>query len=565
MKNNNYLITAALLYANGPVHIGHLAGAYLPADVYSKFLRLKKEKVLFVCGSDEHGAAITLQSKKENKTPKEIVDYYHNKNKSSFKNIGVDFDIFDRTSEKHHHNLSSEYFTQLNNDKYFFKKKSNQFFDKDYNQFLADRYIKGECPKCGYLEAYGDQCEQCGSSLNPNDLKNPRSTLSGKEPVVKETEHWYLPMQNHEEWLKEWLTKGKLQGKEKHDVSKWRKQVLSQCKSWLDGGLKPRAMTRDLDWGVKVPLDNYKNKVLYVWLDAPIGYVSATKKYCLENNLEWTDFWKSDNSKIINFIGKDNIVFHCIIFPIILKCLKDFCLPHNVIANEFLNLEGNKISTSRNWAVWLDDYLRDFPEQQDALRYVLCITAPESKDNDFTWKEFQSRNNNELVAILGNFVNRVFVLIHKYWDGKIPDNIVYKDSDKLFLKKTESIKLNIDLKLQSFKFKEALSEVMNMARLGNKFLADNEPWKLIKEDEERTRTILFISVNMIREISILISPFLPFTSIKLQKMLNLGRKMFWEDLDLNFNSNHILNKPELLFRTIDDKEIELQIEKLEKN
>jgi len=565
MKKKHNLITAALLYANGPVHIGHLAGAYLPADIYSRFLRLKKEQVLFVCGSDEHGAAITLKAKKENKKPKEIVDFFHKKNKNSFKNIGIDFDIFDRTSSEEHHVNSANYFNKLNNNKYFFKEESNQFYDEDYNQFLADRYIKGECPKCDYYEAYGDQCEKCGSALNPQELKNPISTLSLKSPVLKKTEHWYLPMKNHEKWLKEWLLKGVFEGQKKHNVKKWRKQVVSQCRSWLDGGLKSRAMTRDLDWGVKVPLPNYENKVLYVWLDAPIGYISATKKYCLKNNLNWIDFWQKDNSKIVHFIGKDNIVFHCVIFPIILKCLGDFNLPNNVVANEFLNIEGNKISTSKNWAVWLDDYLKDFSGQEDALRYTLCITAPESKDNDFTWKEFQARNNNELVAILGNFINRVFVLIHKYWEGKVPDNITYIKHDKEFLSNLNNIKHKIDLKIRDFKLKEALGEIMNIARIGNKFLAENEPWKLIKENEERTKTILFISIEIIRQICIFIKPFLPFTSNKLQKMLNIDNELSWEDLDKTFKSNHILNKPILLFRIIEDEEIKHQIQQLKNN
>ena len=410
-----------------------------------------------------------------------------------------------------------------------------------------------------------DQCEKCGSALNPQELKNPISTLSLKNPVLKKTEHWYLPMKNHERWLKEWLMKGVFAGEKKHDVKKWRKQVVSQCKSWLDGGLKSRAMTRDLDWGVKVPLPNYENKVLYVWLDAPIGYISATKKYCLENNLNWIDFWKKDNSKIVHFIGKDNIVFHCVIFPIILKCLEDFNLPNNVVANEFLNIEGNKISTSKNWAVWLDDYLQDFSDQQDSLRYTLCITAPESKDNDFTWKEFQARNNNELVAILGNFINRVFVLIHKYWEGKVPCNIIYTNNDKEFLSNLNNIKNKIDLKIREFKFKEALGEIMNIARLGNKFLADNEPWKLIKEDEERTKTILFISVEIIRQICIFIKPFLPFTSNKLQKMLNIENELSWADADKTLKSNHVLNKPILLFRIIEDKEIKNQVQQLKNN
>ena len=562
MSKKQFTVTSALPYANGPLHIGHLAGAYLPADIFVRYQRLKENEVLFICGSDEHGAAITLRAKKENISPQEIVDKYHNINKQSFKDFGIDFSIFHRTSSELHHKTAREFFSNLLENKNFIKKYTKQFFDKKNNQFLADRYISGECPKCGYLSAYGDQCEKCGSTLSPEELINPKSTISGNTPIKKETCHWYLPMNNHEKWLKDWIENGILDGEKHHDPKNWRKQVLGQCKSWIDGGLRERAMTRDLDWGVKVPIENEEGKVIYVWMDAPIGYISATKQWAIDNNKNWEDYWKNNNSKLIHFIGKDNIVFHCIIFPIILKLSNDFNLPTNVPANEFLNLEGEKLSTSRNWAIWLHEYLVDFKGQEDSLRYVLCATAPENKDTDFTWRDFQAKNNNELVAIFGNFINRAVVLTNKYWKGVVPEKYSLEEYDKKVLEKLSKYPELIGEKIENFKFKDALKEIMNLARLGNKYLADTEPWKLKKTNEKRTKTIMNISLQIAASLSILSEPFLPFTSKKLKQILNLSNSS-WDEASIeNLSPGEKINKSQLLFSKVEDDVIEKQLQKL---
>jgi methionyl-tRNA synthetase len=470
MSKKTFTVTAALPYANGPLHIGHIAGAYLPADIFVRYQKSIKNDVAFICGSDEHGAAITIQAKKNNVKPKDIINKYHTLNKESFEKFGIDFSIYDRTSDKLHHETAKETFNFLEKKNIFTKKTTMQFYDLKNNQFLADRYIIGECPKCSSDEAYGDQCEKCGSALSPDELIDPKSTLSGEKPILKETTHWYLPMQKHEDWLKEWLLSGVFDNTNHHDPKNWRSQVLGQCKSWIDGGLKERAMTRDLDWGVKVPIENADGKVLYVWLDAPIGYISATIKWAKENNLNWEKYWKNNESNLIHFIGKDNIVFHCIIFPIILKELGNYNLPVNVPANEFLNLEGRKLSTSKNWAIWLHEYLNEFKDKQDALRYTLCATAPENKDTDFTWKDFQARNNNELVAIFGNFVNRVIVLTHKYYGGIIPKYRLLSDYDENIISEISKSPFKISTNIEKYKFREALNEVINLARIGNKYL-----------------------------------------------------------------------------------------------
>ena len=560
--NKKYTVTSALPYANGPLHIGHVAGAYLPADIFVRYCRSKGKDVLFICGSDEHGAAITIRAKQDNVSPKEIVDKYHEINKKSFADFGIDFDIYDRTSSEMHHKTASEHFKNLHSKNIFIKKKSKQFFDEQYSQFLADRYIIGECPKCGYLEAYGDQCEKCGTDLSPEDLKNPKSKLSGKSPVLKETTHWYLPMQNHEVWLKEWIEKGVLNGEKMHDPLSWRSQVLGQCKSWISSGLKERAMTRDLNWGVKVPLPDADGKVLYVWLDAPIGYISSTKTWAKKNNKNWEDYWKNENVELLHFIGKDNIVFHCIIFPIILKSHSSYVLPKNIIANEFLNLEGDKISTSRNRAIWIHEYLKDFPNQQDVLRYVLCSIAPETKDSDFTWKDFQTRNNSELVGIFGNFVNRVVVLTNKYWNGKVPNQNTLLEDDIRMLKVLHETPKKISSFIEKFKFRDALFELISLARFGNRYLAETEPWKLKKTDEKRTETILNISLQIVASLSILSKPFLPFTSQKLLRMLNIKESSWDLATQPLLKFNHQINKAELLFRIIEDEEISVQTNKI---
>ena len=562
MSDKKYIVTSTLLYANGPIHIGHLAGAYLPADIYVRYLKNKGKDVVFICGSDEHGAAITMQAKKEGLTPQEIINKFHKKNKEDFQRFGINFSIYHRTSEKLHHETAQSFFIKLEKQRIFEKKISTQFYDNKHNQFLADRYIIGTCPKCGFEHAYGDQCEKCGSALSPNELINPKSALSGETPIHKETTHWYLPMQKHQEWLKNWIENGIIENQNHHDPNLWKKHVIGQCKSWIDAGLKPRAMTRDLNWGVKVPIKNANGKVLYVWLDAPIGYISATKQWALENNKNWEDYWKSENTELVHFIGKDNIVFHCIIFPIILKTHGGYILPKNVPANEFLNLEGEKLSTSRNWAIWLNDYLSEFAGKEDALRYMLCATAPENKDADFTWKDFQAKNNNELVAIFGNFVNRVIVLINKYWNGKVPELNNIRKSDKEILQKLENYPLKISSTIEKFKFRDALSELIDLARLGNKYLADTEPWKLIKNDEKRTKVILNICVQITASLAILSEPFLPFASKKLKSILNMPNIKWVDAGKIIIEKNHQLNPAKHLFEKIEDTEIINAIEKL---
>ena len=562
MSTKRYTVTSALLYANGPIHIGHIAGAYLPADIYVRYLKGKGHDVAFICGSDEHGAAITLQAKKEGISPQKIIDKYHSINKKTFADFGIDFSIYHRTSEKLHHDTAQDFFKTLEEKNVFTKKTTEQFYDDKNKQFLADRYISGECPKCGGAGAYGDQCEKCGSTLSPEELINPKSTLSGNTPIKKETSHWYLPMQNHEKWLKEWIEKGELDGKNHHDSKAWKSQVLGQCKSWIDGGLQERAMTRDLDWGVKVPLKDTEGKVLYVWLDAPIGYISATKQWAADNGKNWEDYWKNEETELVHFIGKDNIVFHCIIFPIILKSHGDYILPTNVPANEFLNLEGKKLSTSRNWAIWLHEYLEDFKGQEDALRYALCATAPEGKDTDFTWADFQARNNNELVAIFGNFINRVVVLTHKYWEGNVPRPNNLDNYDKEVLVKLAEFPKKIGDSIEKFRFREALAELMNLARLGNKYLADTEPWKLKTTDEKRTETILNIAIQIAASLAILSEPFLPFSSEKLKTILAL-KNVNWNDAGgIIIKENHQLNQATHLFEKIEDEKIAKQLEKL---
>ncbi|HEY9117644.1 MAG TPA: methionine--tRNA ligase, partial [Roseivirga sp.] len=509
-----HTVTAALPYANGPVHIGHLAGVYVPADIYVRYLRSKGEDVAFICGSDEHGMAITMRARKEGIEPQQIVDKYHSMIKESFGQLGISFDIYSRTSNQIHHETAQEFFKTLYEEDKFEERMSEQYYDEEAQQFLADRYITGTCPKCSHPSAYGDQCENCGSTLNPTDLINPKSTLTGNPPVMKETKHWYLPLQNYEKWLTQWIVEG--------HKSDWKSNVWGQCKSWIDGGLQPRAMTRDLDWGIKVPVEGADGKVLYVWFDAPIGYISATREWAAEKGIDWEPYWKDKDTKLVHFIGKDNIVFHCIIFPAILKAHGDYILPDNVPANEFLNLENDKISTSRNWAVWLHEYLQELPGKQDVLRYALCSNAPETKDNDFTWKDFQARNNSELVAILGNFVNRAVVLTHKYFEGKVPERGELFDIDSEALAALGKVPSKVGESIERYRFREALAEMMDLARIGNKYLADTEPWKLIKTDEERVKTILNIALQLVANLTIVAEPFIPFSSEKLKSMLNLG-------------------------------------------
>jgi methionyl-tRNA synthetase len=557
-----YTITSALPYANGPLHIGHIAGAYLPADIFVRYLRSNDRDVVFVCGSDEHGAAITLRAKKEDTTPKAIVDKYHKINKKAFEDFGIDFDIYHRTSDPLHHKTAQDFFLKLNENNAFIKKTTKQFYDEENKQFLADRYIQGTCPKCGYEAAYGDQCEKCGSALSPTELINPKSTISGNAPVLKETSHWYLPMQNHQEWLKTWINEGVFNDVKVHDPKRWKNQVKGQCNSWLDGGLRERAMTRDLDWGVKVPLKDGDGKVLYVWLDAPIGYISATKAWAAENGKDWKDYWQSDETALVHFIGKDNIVFHAIIFPILLQQHGDYILPENVPANAFLNLEGDKLSTSRNWAVWLHEYLEDFPGKQDVLRYVLTSLAPESRDSEFTWKEYQTRNNNELVAIFGNFVNRALVLTQKYYSGVVPKRGETNEMDKSVLAEIGTFPTKIGDLIELYRFKEAQSEMMNLARLGNKYLADTEPWKLIKTDPERVKTIMNIALEITAKLAVVAYPFLPDTSKKLFELLNINPVAWKNYSDLLLKPGHNINKPELLFSKVEDETVNLQVQKL---
>ncbi|HOF98682.1 MAG TPA: methionine--tRNA ligase, partial [Paludibacteraceae bacterium] len=550
-KFKRTLVTSALPYANGPVHIGHLAGVYVPADIYVRYLRLKGEEVIFIGGSDEHGVPITIQAKKEGISPQEIVDRYHFLIKKSFEDFGISFDIYSRTTSKIHHELASDIFKTIANKGGFIEKTSEQYYDEEAGQFLADRYIVGKCPHCGNENAYGDQCEACGSSLNPTDLINPRSAITGNIPVLRETKHWYLPLDQHEEWLRHWIL-------EEH--KEWKPNVYGQCKSWLDMGLQPRAVSRDLDWGIPVPLERAEGKVLYVWFDAPIGYISNTKELLPES---WEKWWKSEDTRLIHFIGKDNIVFHCIIFPTILKLEGTYILPDNVPANEFLNLEGDKISTSRNWAVWLNEYLEDFPDKQDTLRYVLTANAPETKDNDFTWKDFQARNNNELVAIYGNFVNRTLVLTQNYFDGKVPVRNELHEIDLQTINELSDIKGNVEKLLDNFKFRDAQKEAMNLARLGNKYLADTEPWKIVKTDKDRVATILNLSLQIAANLSIVFEPFLPFSSEKLRDLLNL-ETFDWNNLgSIELLKPQLqLKKPVLLFDKIEDSAIEYQVQKL---
>lgn len=550
-KFKRTLITTALPYANGPIHIGHLAGVYVPADIYARYLRMKHEDVLMIGGSDEHGVPITLKAKNEGVTPQDIVDKFHGIIKDSFEKFGISFDVYSRTSAPVHHETASEFFKKLYDEGKFIEKTSEQYYDEANKQFLADRYIIGTCPKCSFEKAYGDQCESCGTSLSPTELINPTSVISGNKPVLKETRHWYLPLDEYEPWLREWILEGH---------QEWKPNVYGQVKSWIDGGLQPRAVTRDLDWGVPVPVEGVEGKVLYVWFDAPIGYISATK----ELTEDWEKYWKDPETRMLHFIGKDNIVFHCIIFPSMLKAEGTFNLPENVPANEFLNLENDKISTSRNWAVWLHEYLEEFPGKEDVLKYVLTANAPETKDNDFTWKDFQTRNNNELVAILGNFVNRALVLSNKYYDGLVPERGELTDFDRETLKAISGIKAEVEKSIDNFRIRESLKNAMDLARLGNKYLADEEPWKVVKTDPERVKTIMNICLQITANLTICLEPFLPFSMDKLRGFLNL-EKLDWSkfgDTEL-LPVGHKVNKPELLFEKIEDKVIEAQLQKLE--
>lgn len=550
-KFKRTLITTALPYANGPIHIGHLAGVYVPADIYARYLRLKNEDVLLIGGSDEHGVPITLKAKNEGVTPQDVVDKFHGIIKDSFRRFGISFDVYSRTSAEIHHQTASDFFKKLHEEGKFIEKTTEQYYDEANKQFLADRYIIGTCPKCGFEKAYGDQCESCGSSLSPTELINPTSTISGNQPVLKETKHWYLPLDQYEPWLKEWILEGH---------KEWKPNVYGQCKSWIDSGLQARAVTRDLNWGVPVPVKDGEGKVLYVWFDAPIGYISATK----ELTKDWETYWKDPETRLLHFIGKDNIVFHCIIFPCMLKAEGTFNVPENVPANEFLNLENDKISTSRNWAVWLHEYLEEFPGKEDVLKYVLTANAPETKDNDFTWKDFQNRNNNELVAVLGNFVNRALVLTNKYFDGNVPERGELSDYDKETLSEITNIKTEVEKSIDNFRIRESLKNAMDMARLGNKYLADEEPWKVIKTDIERVKTIMNICLQITANLTICLEPFLPYSMEKLRGFLNL-EKMDWKELGKTdvLPAGHKVNKPKLLFEKIEDKLIEAQLQKLE--
>ena len=565
-----YTITAALPYTNGPVHIGHLAGVYVPADIYARYQRLKGNDVAYICGSDEHGVPITIKAKKEGITPQQVVDKYHAIIKKSFEDFGISFDNYSRTSAKIHHETASEFFKKLYADGKFIEETNLQLFDEKANQFLADRFVVGTCPKCGFEESYGDQCENCGTSHNATDLINPKSAITGNPPTLKETKHWFLPLDKYQDWLKEWIVEG--------HAKDWKPNVLGQVKSWLDDGLRPRAVTRDLDWGIPVPIKGAEGKVLYVWFDAPIGYISSTKEWAERVGKDWEPYWKDAGTKLLHFIGKDNIVFHCIIFPSMLKAEGSYILPENVPANEFLNLEGNKISTSKNWAVWLHEYLVDFPDKQDVLRYTLTANAPETKDNDFTWKDFQARNNNELVAIFGNFINRVVVLTNKYYDGIVPAHHDFSDHDEETLAQLKKYPQIIAKSIERYRFREALSELMNLARLGNKYLADEEPWKVIKVNPERVQTIMFVALQISAGLAVLSEPFLPFTSKKLKKILDVtssapglpaGRvegSLTWNSVSTKNNllpSGHQIGPGELLFDKIEDAEIQKQLDKLE--
>ena len=560
MENNDkqfkrYTVTTALPYANGPVHIGHLAGVYIPADTYVRYLRMKGEEVLFVGGSDEHGVPITIKAEKEGCTPQDIVDRYHNIIKDSFEKLGISYDIYSRTSSKTHHETAAAFFKKLYENGKFIERETEQFFDPERNKFLSDRYIIGTCPKCGNDHAYGDQCEKCGSSMSPEELINPHSALSGAKLVKKATKHWYLPLDQYEQWLRDWIIEGH---------KEWKPNVYGQVKSWLDNGLQPRAVTRDLDWGVPVPLEEADGKVLYVWFDAPIGYISNTIEHCREKGTDWEKWWKDEDTKLVHFIGKDNIVFHCIIFPCMLKAYGDYIVPENVPANEFLNLENDKISTSRNWAVWLHEYLEEFPGKQDVLRYALIANAPETKDNNFTWKDYQDRNNNELLAIFGNFVNRTLVLTHKYFEGKVPAMINLNEKDNAAIEEMNQYPDKIAHLLDTYKFREALSELMNLARLGNRYLTENEPWKQFKTDPERVKTVLAVSLQIVAKLAILSEPFLPFSAKKLQTMIGLevsGWDQAKETILLNEESQ--IGEVELLFTKVEDETVAAQVKKLE--
>lgn len=577
-----YTITAALPYTNGPIHIGHLAGVYVPSDIYARYLRLQGRDVAFICGSDEHGVAISMKAKKEGITPQEVIDKYHHIIKTSFEDFGISFDNYSRTSAKVHHDTASEFFKKLYNEGKFIEEVTEQLYDAQADQFLADRFVTGTCPKCGNESAYGDQCENCGTSLNATDLINPKSTITGTVPVLKSTKHWFLPLDQYDAFLREWILKG-------HEKD-WKPNVYGQVKSWLEDGLKPRAVTRDLDWGIPVPVEGAEGKVLYVWFDAPIGYISSTKEWAEREGKDWEPYWKSNDTKLVHFIGKDNIVFHCIIFPAMLKAEGSYIMPDNVPANEFLNLEGNKLSTSKNWAVWLHEYLQDFPGQQDVLRYSLTATAPETKDNDFTWKDFQARNNNELVAVFGNFINRVVVLTNKYYNGEVPAPNEYSDVDEATLTEMRAYPAVIASSIERYRFREALSELMNLARLGNKYLADEEPWKVIKENPERVKTQMYVALQIASALAVLSEPFLPFTAAKLKGILKLderpesviavgivdetlsyndarnSRATGWNDVSVNQNlipAGHVIGQAELLFAKIEDETIQQQVDKLE--
>jgi len=562
MSKTKYTVTAALPYANGPLHLGHVAGVYLPADIFVRFLRMNNHDVAFICGSDEHGAAITLRAKKEGISPQEIVDKYNAIIRKAFSDFDISFDIFHRTSADIHHKTSQDFFLKLYENGKFTEETSEQYFDEEFQQFLADRYITGECPKCQNSNAYGDQCEKCGTDLSPTELINPTSTLSGKTPVLKSTSHWYLPMQNHEEWLRHWIKEGKLDDVQQHDPKAWRNQVIGQCMSWIDGGLHSRAMTRDLDWGVKVPLPNAEGKVLYVWLDAPIGYISATKQWALDNGKNWEDYWTGDR-KLVHFIGKDNIVFHAVIFPILLKDHGGFILPDNVPAYEFLNLEGDKFSTSRNWAVWLHEYLDNYPGKSDELKYVLTSIAPETKDSEFTWKEYQTRVNSELADILGNFVNRALVLTQKYYEGKVPERGLLSEEDEQVLLEMKAIPERISKLVYAYKLRDAQAEAMNLARLGNKYLADQEPWKLIKSDPDRVKTVMNIALQITANLSVVLQPFLPATAKKLSEFLNFS-STDWNSAGISdlLSAGAMTNTPEILFQKIEDILVENEVNKL---
>ena len=558
--SKRYTITAALPYTNGPIHIGHLAGVYVPADIYARYQRLQGRDVAFICGSDEHGVPITIKAKKEGVSPQDIVDKYHTIIKQSFIDFGISFDNYSRTSAKIHHETASEFFKTLYDKNEFIEEVTEQFYDVDANQFLADRFIIGTCPKCGHEESYGDQCETCGTSHNATDLINPKSAITGATPTLKKTNHWFLPLDKHESFLKQWILTD-----HKKD---WKPNVYGQCKSWIDDGLRPRAVTRDLNWGIPVPIEGAEGKVLYVWFDAPIGYISATKEWAEREGKDWKVYWKQKDSKLLHFIGKDNIVFHCIIFPAMLKAEGSYILPENVPANEFLNLEGNKLSTSKNWAVWLHEYLQDFPDKQDVLRYVLTANAPESKDNDFTWKDFQARNNNELVAIFGNFINRIVVLTNKYYEGKVPSPNQLMSVDIETLAKLKAFPGVISSSIERYRFREASQELINLARLGNKYLADEEPWKVIKLDEDRVKTVMFVALQIASALAVLGEPFLPFSSRKLKDILKMGDNSdhTWDRISQGselVTAPHVIGTPELLFSKIEDQEIQIQLDKLQ--